>query len=99
MATPLVFAGSKRLAAVAKIQHNYIVYPDPPPGIFFHVPTSSEPSAKKNPHLPGANRIYGWGSKNHCRFGVDSSYLDWLPGANRWPVLLPTATASNGCML
>jgi len=32
-----------------------------PPSENIILPT--DPRAKKNPHLPGANRIYGWGSR------------------------------------
>jgi len=32
------------------------------------------------------------GDQEPCRLDLGSSLLDWLPGANRWPVLLPTAS-------
>ena len=54
-----------------------IIYADPPLNV--------EP--KKSPPT-GSESDLRVGIKNHCLVGVSSSYMDSLPGANRWAVLL-----------
>jgi len=54
---------------------------------------------KKSPNCRERIGLTVRGSRTHCLVGVEFLTTDWLPGANRWPVLLLYSYNSSGCML